>query len=101
MRQPCCGSSRVRCSIVSTIWWLVTATNCSADTSGACCHCRPIEVAFSKKTPGAAMKIVIPGGSGQVGTLLARQLHAEGHDVVVLSREPQASPWRVVRWDGA
>ncbi|HEX7242087.1 MAG TPA: TIGR01777 family oxidoreductase [Longimicrobiaceae bacterium] len=48
------------------------------------------------------MKIVIPGGSGQVGTLLARALHAEGHEVVVLSRTPSPSrePWRVVGWDG-
>jgi uncharacterized protein len=48
------------------------------------------------------MKVVIPGGSGQVGRLLARALHAEGHDVVVLSRQPQTtSPWRHVAWDGA
>ena len=47
------------------------------------------------------MKIVIPGGSGQVGTVLARALHAEGHDVVVLSREPRRHAWRVVGWDGA
>ena len=46
------------------------------------------------------MKIMIPGGSGQVGTVLARALHQEGHDVVVLSREPQPRPWRVVGWDG-
>lgn len=46
------------------------------------------------------MKIVIPGGSGQVGTLLARAFHAEGHEVVVLSRAPQSAPWRVVPWDG-
>ncbi|MCC7374486.1 MAG: TIGR01777 family oxidoreductase [Verrucomicrobiales bacterium] len=45
------------------------------------------------------MKVVIPGGSGQVGTILARALHAEGHDVVVLSRRPQVRPWRVVTWD--
>jgi hypothetical protein len=45
------------------------------------------------------VKIVIPGGSGQVGSLLARALHGEGHDVVVLSRQPQARPWRVVAWD--
>lgn len=45
------------------------------------------------------MKIVIPGGSGQVGTLLARQMHADGHEVVVLSRTSQPSPWRVVAWD--
>jgi uncharacterized protein (TIGR01777 family) len=47
------------------------------------------------------MKIVIPGGSGQVGTVLARAMHGEGHDVVVLSRQPSAQPWRAVGWDGA
>ena len=46
------------------------------------------------------MKIVIPGGSGQVGKMLARAFHGDGHDVLVLSRRPQASPWRVVQWDG-
>jgi hypothetical protein len=46
------------------------------------------------------MRIVIPGGSGQVGTVLARALHHEGHEVVVLSRRPVARPWRVVGWDG-
>src|SRR6266496_6425030 len=48
-----------------------------------------------------AMKIVIPGGSGQVGTVLARAMQGEGHDVVVLSRQPSPRPWRVVGWDGA
>ena len=47
------------------------------------------------------LKIVIPGGSGQVGHVLCRAFHREGHDVVVLSRQPVASPWRVVRWNGA
>ena len=47
------------------------------------------------------MKIVIPGGSGQVGTILARAFHAGGDEVVVLSRRPDARPWRVVAWDGA
>jgi len=47
------------------------------------------------------MKIVIPGGSGQVGTVLARAFHRDGHDVVVLSRRPQIQPWRVIGWDGA
>jgi hypothetical protein len=46
------------------------------------------------------MKIVIPGGSGEIGTLLARSLSAQGHAIVVLSRLPQAAPWRVVQWDG-
>lgn len=47
------------------------------------------------------MKIVIPGGSGQVGTILARAFHAVGHQIVVLSRRPVMNPWRVVGWDGA
>jgi len=50
---------------------------------------------------GQVMKVVIPGGSGQVGTILARYFHANGHDVVVLSRRPESRPWRVVQWDGA
>ena len=46
------------------------------------------------------MKIVIPGGSGQVGTMLARDFVANGHEVVVLSRQPDSAPWRTVSWDG-
>ena len=46
------------------------------------------------------MRIVIPGGSGQVGTVLARSFHADGHDVVVLSRRPIDCPWRVAHWNG-
>jgi len=46
------------------------------------------------------MRIVIPGGAGQVGTLLAREFHRDGHDVVVLSRTPRSRPWREVAWDG-
>jgi uncharacterized protein (TIGR01777 family) len=45
------------------------------------------------------MKVVIPGGSGQVGTVLARHLSECGHEVVVLSRGPSPAPWRVVAWD--
>lgn len=45
------------------------------------------------------MKIVIPGGTGQVGTILARAFQKEGHDVVILSRNPVDAPWRSVTWD--
>jgi uncharacterized protein len=48
----------------------------------------------------AVMKIVIPGGSGQVGHILARHFHAKGHAVTVFSRDPRPAPWRVTRWDG-
>jgi uncharacterized protein (TIGR01777 family) len=46
------------------------------------------------------MKIVIPGGSGQVGAILARAFHGDGDEVVVLSRQPAKAPWRTVAWDG-
>ncbi|GAA4589338.1 uncharacterized protein (TIGR01777 family) [Actinoplanes octamycinicus] len=45
------------------------------------------------------MKIVIPGGTGQVGTILERALTAQGYDVVVLTRHPRGE--RQVHWDGA
>jgi uncharacterized protein (TIGR01777 family) len=45
------------------------------------------------------MKVVIPGGTGQVGMVLARAFKADGHEVIVLSRQPRPAPWRVVAWD--
>ncbi|KUL76586.1 MULTISPECIES: TIGR01777 family oxidoreductase [unclassified Streptomyces] len=44
------------------------------------------------------MKIVIPGGTGQVGTVLKRALSAAGHEVVVLTRRPARAG--EVGWDG-
>src|SRR5579864_1600009 len=46
------------------------------------------------------MRIVIPGGSGQVGQMLARHFHARGDTVTVLSRHPKPAPWRTIPWDG-
>jgi uncharacterized protein (TIGR01777 family) len=46
------------------------------------------------------MKIVIPGGSGQVGQVLAAHFHGAGHAVTVLSRHPGSAPWRTVAWNG-
>ncbi|WP_344533546.1 epimerase [Streptomyces levis] len=45
------------------------------------------------------MKFVMPGGTGQVGTVLRRALSAAGHEVVVLSRRPAGEG--EVYWDGA
>ena len=47
------------------------------------------------------LRIVLPGGGGQVGNILSRYFHAQGHDVVVLARTLTSAPWRVVHWDGA
>ena len=46
------------------------------------------------------MKIIILGGQGQVGAILARAFHQTGHEVVVFSRHPKAAAWRTAAWDG-
>lgn len=43
------------------------------------------------------MKIVIAGGSGQLGQILTRGLRARGHEVVILSRRADVP---AVEWDG-
>ena len=45
------------------------------------------------------MKIVLPGGTGQVGTVLARAFSANGHEVVLLSRRAGSGSFRTVEWD--
>jgi len=47
------------------------------------------------------LRIVLAGGSGQVGNVLAHHFHSQGDMVVILSRKPAQSPWRTVYWDGA
>ena len=46
------------------------------------------------------LRIVLPGGNGQVGHLLARHFHEQGHLVTVLSRHPKEAPWQVLPWNG-
>ena len=47
------------------------------------------------------MKIVIPGGTGQVGSILCRHFLTAGDEVVVLTRNPVArTACRSVLWDG-
>ncbi|MFF7753782.1 TIGR01777 family oxidoreductase [Streptomyces sp. NPDC007971] len=45
------------------------------------------------------MKVVLPGGTGQVGTVLDRALTAAGHQVTVLTRNPARE--HDLGWDGA
>jgi len=45
------------------------------------------------------MKVVIPGGTGQIGQQLSNAFRARGHRVVVLSRDSDADHARVA-WDG-
>ena len=47
-----------------------------------------------------ALRIVLPGGSGQVGEALARHFQERGHHVTVLTRGPYAAEWQTVHWNG-
>jgi uncharacterized protein (TIGR01777 family) len=47
-----------------------------------------------------ALRIVLPGGSGQIGQVLARHFQERGHHVTVLTRGPYTAPWQTVHWDG-
>jgi uncharacterized protein (TIGR01777 family) len=46
------------------------------------------------------LRIVLPGGSGEVGQMLARHFQEHGHHVTVLTRGPYSAPWQTVHWDG-
>jgi hypothetical protein len=46
------------------------------------------------------LRIVLPGGSGQVGRMLAQYFQERGHHVTVLTRGPYTAPWQTVHWDG-
>jgi uncharacterized protein (TIGR01777 family) len=45
------------------------------------------------------LRIVISGGSGQVGRVLARHFSQRGHHVIVLTRGPHTAEWETVHWD--
>lgn len=47
------------------------------------------------------LRIVLPGGSGSVGTALARHFQERGHHVTVLTRAPYTASWQTMHWDGA
>ena len=49
---------------------------------------------------GSRLRIVIPGGSGQIGRMLADFFQERGHHVTVLTRAPFTAPWQTVHWDG-
>jgi uncharacterized protein (TIGR01777 family) len=46
------------------------------------------------------LKIVIPGGSGQIGRILAKHFQGQGHQVTVVARRALSSSWPTVEWDG-
>jgi uncharacterized protein (TIGR01777 family) len=46
------------------------------------------------------VKFVVPGGSGQIGSVLTRAFQKDGHETVILSRQASSASARVVAWDG-
>jgi uncharacterized protein len=46
------------------------------------------------------MRVVIIGGSGQIGQILARHFHSEGIAVAIVARHAERAPWRTIKWDG-
>jgi NAD dependent epimerase/dehydratase family enzyme len=45
------------------------------------------------------MRIVIPGGTGVLGALLARHFHGQGHEIATITRFPKPGPGESVHWD--
>jgi uncharacterized protein len=64
-----------------------TAGTCGAETQ----HLSPLR---------RPLRVVIPGGAGHLGRIVAGHLHAKGNAVTVLSRGGVVLPWRVVSWNG-
>ncbi|HET7104820.1 MAG TPA: NAD-dependent epimerase/dehydratase family protein, partial [Terracidiphilus sp.] len=50
--------------------------------------------------PLRPLRVVLPGGSGHIGQLLARYFQQNGHHVTVLTRKPYAAEWQTMHWDG-
>jgi uncharacterized protein (TIGR01777 family) len=45
------------------------------------------------------LRIVLVGGSGQVGTLLAKHFRGAGQAVAVIARRPGLREWQTIQWD--
>src|SRR6266478_3712555 len=52
-------------------------------------------------SPRRPLRVVIPGGAGHLGRIVAGHLHARGNAVTVLSRSGAVAPWQIVSWNGA
>ena len=45
------------------------------------------------------LRILIPGGTGRLGILLARHFHESGHVVSAITRFPKPREWEAIHWD--
>jgi hypothetical protein len=52
------------------------------------------------ETARRSLRIVLAGGSGLLGRVLAAGLQAQGHRIAVLTRSPYTAEWTTVHWDG-
>jgi hypothetical protein len=57
-------------------------------------------IADASPRPLRPLRIILPGGSGLLGQVLARHFQERGHHVIVLTRGPYTAPWLTVHWDG-
>jgi uncharacterized protein (TIGR01777 family) len=57
-------------------------------------------IADASPRPLRPLRIILPGGSGLLGQVLARYFQEQGHHVTVLTRGPYTAPWQTVHWDG-
>jgi uncharacterized protein len=45
------------------------------------------------------LRVVIPGGTGQLGQILARHFYEQGHAVTAIARHPKPSQWTTIQWN--
>ena len=63
----------------------------------------PEKYGSSTRLPSAStarLRIVVPGGAGDLGRVLARHFHEAGHEVTVFSRTTRTTPWTTIKWNG-
>src|ERR1700676_4156030 len=60
-------------------------------------HEAPTEPRLPRTQP---LRVVIPGGAGHLGRLVAARLYARSDEVTVLSRGGAVASWRTASWDG-
>ena len=66
------------------------------DTTANTCETERPDLSPSRRW----LRVVIPGGAGHLGRIVAGHLHAKGNAVTVLSRSGAVAPWQVVSWNG-
>ena len=66
------------------------------DTPANTCETESLHLSPSRRP----VRVVIPGGAGHLGRIVAGHLHAKGNAVTVLARSGVVEPWPVVSWNG-